>query len=78
MNKLTSISKFNSSKKTEYAIIIISIIIVSIGSILSIITFILNKHPNFRVDNAKVLTPFIISVGIYDFIRKCNKTIILK
>ena len=74
-DKLEAFSTNKDKIIEENTALIISIIIVSIGTITSILAFIFNKIPTTKIDNAKFWIPLLICLGIYDFISDINLTI---
>eukprot|EP01083_Nonionella_stella_P177550 624447_1 len=58
--------------KTDWTVIVLSIIVVTGGFIASIGAFVANKRENSSVDNAAFLAPLLVALQIYDLISDVN------
>eukprot|EP01083_Nonionella_stella_P064448 167937_1 len=73
-DELEAIPKFSSSEPPDLTVVYLSVFIVSCGILCSFAAFVMNKKGG-KVDNSSFLVPFLISLGIYDFVSDINFTI---
>eukprot|EP01083_Nonionella_stella_P185548 676863_1 len=71
-SKLEALQKFPSPDTVNWDVVILSVFIVSGGILCSFGAFVINKMSSTKVDNAAFTVPFLVSLGIYDFISDIN------
>eukprot|EP01083_Nonionella_stella_P015982 44691_1 len=62
-------------KSTDWSVVIVSSVVVTIASIVSLGAFIVNKKKDSNVDNASFLAPMFVGLQIYDLISDVNLAI---
>eukprot|EP01083_Nonionella_stella_P317665 1157779_1 len=73
-DELRAIPKFLHSEPPDLTVVYLAVFIVSCGILCSLAAFAMNKTSS-KVDNSSFLVPFLISLGIYDFVSDINFTI---
>eukprot|EP01084_Bolivina_argentea_P182145 314516_1 len=65
----------SNDESTNNTAIIVSVVIVTIGAIVSSLAFIYNKMESSKVDNAAFWMPILVALNMYDFLSDINLSI---
>eukprot|EP01083_Nonionella_stella_P298711 1013867_1 len=64
--------KFPPNKPEDTTAVYLSVVIVSLGAIVSFAAFVFKKSGKSKMDSAKFLAPLLVSLAIYDFVSDVN------